>query len=457
MPSRLRSRSSILLGLLLATAATLACLLSASAASAAMPTKLTVTTTNDELNQNGLCSLREAIVQTNGGGPFSGCAAGPAPYTINLAKNAIYTLTITGTGEDGGLTGDLDVSSQVKLNGNKAVLSAGPSAYNGIDRALDVQSSGNLTVNKLTVRNGQAPANSGGGIRSLGSTTVVQSTVIGNSANQGGGAAGNLALSDTTVSGNLAVSGGGIYGGTATLTNTTVSGNSASGSGGGVLVDGSATLTKTTVSGNFASFDGGGLYVGGTATLTNTTVSGNSIGAVGNLGLGGGIYLVVLSTANLLNVTVTDNSTFFGGAAGIFRSHASTLNAEMTIVAKQRVGISGDQGNDCAHDDSGFYFGSSSYNIDSDRSCWNSCGCTTNEFDGTGDQQGVSDAALNLGPLANNGGPTQTHALLFPSVAIDAGNNADAPPTDQRNVGRPQDGDGNGTKVADIGAYERKK
>jgi len=100
---------------LAAAAATLTCLLSASAASAAT---LTVTTTNDETNQNGLCSLREAIVQANSGSAvplYSGCKAGPAPYTINLAKNAVYTLTIgPALGENEGMAGDLDVSSQVQ-------------------------------------------------------------------------------------------------------------------------------------------------------------------------------------------------------------------------------------------------------------------------------------------------------------------------------------------------------
>jgi hypothetical protein len=60
-----------------------------------------------------------------------------------------------------------------------------------------------------------------------------------------------------------------------------------------------------------------------------------------------------------------------------------------------------------------------------------------------------------LGVLANNGGPTQTHALLAGSPAIDHGDNSGAPAVHQRGVARPRDGDGNGSKLVDIGAFER--
>src|SRR5262249_7080820 len=60
-----------------------------------------------------------------------------------------------------------------------------------------------------------------------------------------------------------------------------------------------------------------------------------------------------------------------------------------------------------------------------------------------------------LGPLANNGGPTKTYALLRGSPAIDSGNNSGAPATDQRGVHRPRDGDANGSQIVDIGAFER--
>jgi hypothetical protein len=73
------------------------------------------------------------------------------------------------------------------------------------------------------------------------------------------------------------------------------------------------------------------------------------------------------------------------------------------------------------------------------------------------DTLGTYVAPVNprLAPLANNGGPTFTHALLRGSPAIDAGDDTNAPATDQRGIARPRDGDGNRVAVIDIGAFER--
>jgi len=60
-----------------------------------------------------------------------------------------------------------------------------------------------------------------------------------------------------------------------------------------------------------------------------------------------------------------------------------------------------------------------------------------------------------LGPLANNGGPTKTHALLAGSIAIDRGDNAGASATDQRGFARKKDGNGDGSAIVDIGAFEK--
>ena len=192
--------------------------------------------------------------------------------------------------------------------------------------------------------------------------------------------------------------GGGIAGLDVTLIGSTVNTNSASASnvvrGGGLRVQ-NAMIRNSTVSDN----GGGGITVnGGTVTLSNATVAGNT--------------------------------------PGIEASGAVTLVLRNTIVA-------GNFGEDCA----GSPFGSfvtvgDAYNLDSDGTCM---------LSGT-DRSGVDP---RLAPLAYNGGPTFTHALLAGSPAIDAGSPA-APgsggtacePTDQRGVGRPA-----GLRC-DVGAFE---
>ncbi len=185
--------------------------------------------------------------------------------------------------------------------------------------------------------------------------------------------------------------------GTLTLLNTTVTGNTGTGGGYGAVVNnasGILTLLNSTVSGNTAR-SGSGIENAGSVTLLNSTVSGNSAGS------GGGL-------SNLLG----------------------------TVVAKNTI-IADNTGGNCTG-----AISSQGHNLDSDGSCG---------FAGPGDLSGVDP---KLGPLGNNGGPTQTQALLPGSPAIDAGDNVGCPPTDQRGVTRPQDGRGTGTPVCDIGAYE---
>ena len=115
-----------------------------------------------------------------------------------------------------------------------------------------------------------------------------------------------------------------------------------------------------------------------------------------------------------------------------------------TIIAENYVGING------VSPDVYGAFVSLGHNLIGDST-------SSTGFFGDGDQVGTAANPLDpmLAPLAFNGGPTQTHAPLQGSSAIDGGDNAGAPATDQRGVARPRDGDGNGSKVVDIGAFER--
>jgi len=128
-------------------------------------------------------------------------------------------------------------------------------------------------------------------------------------------------ISGLTISGGKTTgNGGGLYnnGGTATLTNCTVSGNSAS-NGGGLWSCGTAMLTNCTVSGNSASgYFGGGLYNHGTATLTNCTVSGNSAGFVG------GLYNSFGSSRTTLTNTIVAGNTGFSDIG--FGAYSGTNN-----------------------------------------------------------------------------------------------------------------------------------
>ena len=335
------------------------------------------------------CSLREAITAAN-------ALAGADVITVPAGT---YTLTITGTGEDGNATGDLDLNSDITITGAGAgttIIQAGTLGYpdggaNGIDRVFHIPGAYTVNISGVTIANGKITG-TGGGIYNY---------------------SGTLTVTNSTFSDNSATYGGGIYNeGTLTVTNSTFSGNSAT-YGGGIYNQGTLTVTNSTFSGNTAN-TGGGIYNYGTLTVTNSTFSGNAAT------YGGGIY-------NQGTLTVT-NSTFSGNAAttygGIYNQ--GTLNYANTIIANST-------GGDCNNSAT---IGTNTNNLVEDGTCSPTL---------SGDPM--------LGALANNGGSTQTFALLSGSPAIDAGNNtvcAASPVSglDQRGVTRPQGA------ACDIGSYE---
>ena len=156
---------------------------------------------------------------------------------------------------------------------------------------FDIDANVTASLSGLTITGGSDASGGGGGVYNRGNVTLTDCTVSGNSAFYGGGIdnRGNVTLTDCAVSDNTAFYGGGIDndGTTATLTGTTVSGNSAV-QGGGIDNYGNATLTDCAVSGNSA-VQGGGIETGnGSLTITTTTISGNKVqGSAGKDGTTG--------------------------------------------------------------------------------------------------------------------------------------------------------------------------
>ena len=276
------------------------------------------------------------------------------------------------------------------------------------------------------------------GVQNSGSATFTDSTISGNTT--GISNSGTLALVDCTVGGNDAArtNGGGIYNapaGSMTLTGCTIAGNTCSGAtgpqilGGGIDNLGTLRMFNCTVSGNTATGSsssdvlGGGIYNGGTLSLNNCTVANNTATAGNNAtndASGGGIYIATGQ--------VTLNNTIVAANRDVnFPSVATADDVQGAVDSSSAHNLIGD-----ADGASGFAAANH-----------NQIGTAANPID------------PKLGPLANNGGPTQTVALLAGSPAIDAGSNAlaigpDGKPllTDQRGFYRIFNG------TVDIGAYE---
>jgi hypothetical protein len=413
----------------------------------------------------GQCTLRAAIQEAN---------ALPGKDLINVPSGT-YRLTTVDNDTDG-KNGLPSVSSVMTIKGAGAdttSIKRDGDANAPTFRIFHIAASGSLTLDGITIAGGAVTDDSGGGLLNAGMLTLVKSTVRNNTTfftdaafiADGGGIfnSGTLALLNSSVRENasgsdLFANGGGIFSsGTLTLTNSSVSDNVA-GYGGGIANRGKATLLNSTISANGAPYYGGGIANTGTLTLTNSTVSDN----VG-LDYGGGISNSNTGTLLLINSTVSDNGApSYGGGidnggvltlknstvsdnesvlegGGIRNFNGGTGELSHTIVAGNRAGT----GSDCSGT-----LTSQGHNLVGAES-----GCPS---DSTGDQTVDPLVVFTtvLGPLQPNGGPTETHALLPDSLAIDAGGTACSSTTDQRGVQRPRDGDGDGTPVCDIGAFE---
>ena len=448
-----------------------------------------VNSTLDAVADDGVCTLREAVIAANNDFP-SGFSLGECPPGNGADKIllpiGVYGLTILGAGEDFSATGDLDVLESLEIVGagqaDQTVVDA-----QSLDRVFFFSAlAAEVSLKHLTVRGGYAVGYNvdGGGIYTDTPSLILQDVIVkGNDADDNGGGiyidSGTVVLEDVVIEGNYAGDGGGginIYNGAIAIRNSEVSSNEASVDGGGVRVGYYAdqfSLDSVIVTGNLAGDDGGGIYHyrGGACTIIDSTISENwsadqgggllmylgtctmrSSIVVGNAADdGGGIYHYLgdlriesssftsnesISTSDeiycndimtLRNVTMYDDTPLTGGAL----YNSGSIDASNTLIFGQCTGLS---------------VGSSGGNMESP-------GFSCDLADPT-DLGGVLPGALGLLPLADNGGPTLTHMLDPSSPAVDGGRNLGCAAEDQRGVIRPQDGDEDETPVCDVGAVE---
>jgi len=351
----------------------------------ALGANIAVTDGEVEILQNFSCSLPEAIQNANNDALTNAdCVAGAGPDTIILPNNSTFTLPNAPTAFDAdGNNGLPSITTDITINGNGSTIERDSNLVCNINttneadefRIFHVGNTGDLTLNNLTIQNGCAdslngPDFFGGGIANFD---------------------GMLTINGSRVRDNSSRGGGGIYNdGTTTINNSTVSNNTSTSFGGGIQNEENLTLTNSAISSNTAT-DGGGINNGffGTTTIENSTISANS--ATND---GGGLVNDFDGTVTIESSTISANSAANIGG-GIF--NVNVLNIKNTLVA------SNPSGGDCV---SFRPFNAVGVNFDTDGTC---LGFTQ-----------VTPAQLNLGPLADNNGPTQTHALLPGSVAIDA-------------------------------------
>ncbi|MBL8867974.1 MAG: VCBS repeat-containing protein, partial [Planctomycetia bacterium] len=334
----------------------------------------------------GQLTLREAIALAN---------ARTGADTITFA-NSIGTITLTSARLSiTDTTGKTTVSGPA---GGTQVIQR--STAGGIPEfgVFFVSAGAEARFDNVTIANGRAL--NGGGIQNFGTTTVAFSTIRDN----------------TTSVGN----GGGIENsqGTLTVLNSTISGNTAGNAGGGINnFKGTLTVSDSTISGNKTVLAGGGILNNtGTLTLTHSTVTGNRADTnnAGGIATGGGIGIVGNATIN--------NSI----VAGNFRGTGSTM------------------------DDISFPFGGSSISV-ANNNVIGDAGTNGGLANGTnGNVVGVAVADVLNTTLANNGGPTLTHAINPDGPALGGGSKAFMTATDQRGFPRPADP----TFFPDIGAVE---
>jgi LPXTG-site transpeptidase (sortase) family protein len=355
----------------------------------------------------------------------------------NNTANCVEGIICGGGGLKGG--GSVTITNST-ISNNKAICTLSPypycdggGIYNDITTAVVNITNSTISNNLAGSAGGTSQGGRGGGILNGGSTlNITNSTISGNSATDGAGIDnwGTLTLISSNIVSNSAYDwGGGIKNnGPLTVSNSTVSDNYAPSVAGGIFngYGGTLILTYSTLSNNLSYYGGGMTVFGGTVTVTNSTFSSNS--ALYSDGAGGGIYTLE-GILTVTNSTLSGNSASSGG--GIYSTYIGSTTLYNTIVANSPSGLN------CIQ--AGGTITANNFNIDTDGTCDNATQRTSSQ--------------VNLRPLADNGGDTQTMALGTGSLAIDVGDptvcvNSPVNSEDQRGVARPQ---GAG---CDVGAFE---
>ena len=422
----------------------------------------------------GTCTLRDAITDAN--------ANGPGSDTITFASGLSGEITLDGT------EGFLPIYSAMAIQGpgtNVVSISgdsntdntanAGDTQIAYIDTDVDGAENDNVSISGLTLKEGYT-TNNGGAVYSYDSDlTISNSRLADNSTSAEGGAlysdSGTLTILGSTLTGNSAYSGGALYTdddadnagpSDVVIRNSTIDDNEAvSYSGGAAYFDDqtdSVLIEGSTISDNTADDNGGGIrFYGpevGAATLRDSTVSGNTAGSDG-----GGIsdYGRYDAPIVIQNSTVADNdATTYGG--GIYREGSDntsypgndTVTLSSAIVAGNTVGATGAGPDlyDGGSTDGSFTVG------------FSLIGTTPDPLEANVVQSppGSNLIGVNpqLGPLANNGGPTETQRPATASRVVDAGI-ANGLSVDQRGFARTTDApnaNASGSDGTDIGAVE---
>jgi|GEM_PF-2237934 len=477
-----------------------------------------VTTTAD----SGAGSLRQVIADACADSTITFDLPGAGPHTITLTSGELVVAknltinndsgeSITISGNNASRVFNINIGNTVAIldltltNGRAADGAAGGSTGTTGENGGAILNDGTLTLSRVNVANSHAgnggdgtsiagDGGRGGAIYTTGALNLIDSSVTGNRAGDGGDnggsngsgrggdgggifvVTGSASLIGTTVSnntagnsGNDADSFGGMAGGVYSRNTTTLSiqnsliANNASGTssgtngfGGGLWVESTANVVSTTISGNTTDGFGGGIMIRptGNLTLVNSTVSGNHAVAGGHgIRVDNGVML-------LSNCTITNNSPSATTGFGVEKVDGAAQVGN-TIIA----GNGGSSGSDL----------SGSFTSQGNNLIGKSDGSNGFSNGVLGDQVGSLAVPINalLGPLVNNGGLTQTHALLPGSPAIEAGNNAlvaadtldldgdlntsEPIPFDQRGTGFPRildSADANIIQTVDIGAFE---